>query len=192
MGNEINLLDVFNLNKAFIESVGYEVEGIGSHEYKVTKRAKPEPVKRTANTNEYTEEFNEAWKPYPKRLGNNSKIEAYRAWNSRLKDAKQLTDESQLMISGVNRYAAYINAVGNENTEFVLMAATFFGPNKHYIQDWPLPKVRHDALRLPKSDDDLNQFALDNGLKEAKPAEMYPEFRKRLSVEVTKINKASK
>ena len=34
MDNEINLLDVFNLNKAFIESVGYEVEGIGSHEYK--------------------------------------------------------------------------------------------------------------------------------------------------------------
>ncbi|EPY5418625.1 DNA-binding protein [Klebsiella aerogenes] len=80
----------------------------------------------------YSEEFELAWKEYPKRAGGNSKADAFKAWTARIKSgatAQELTD-------GVRRYAAYVTSAGKLNTEFVKQASTFFGPSKHYEEPW--------------------------------------------------------
>ncbi len=80
----------------------------------------------------YSEEFELAWKEYPKRAGGNSKADAFKAWTARIKSgatAQELTD-------GVRRYAAYVTTAGKLNTEFVKQASTFFGPSKHYEEPW--------------------------------------------------------
>ncbi|HHT8352533.1 TPA: DNA-binding protein [Raoultella ornithinolytica] len=80
----------------------------------------------------YSEEFELVWKEYPKRAGGNSKADAFKAWTARIKSgatAQELTD-------GVRRYAGYVAATGKLNTEYVKQASTFFGPSKHYEEQW--------------------------------------------------------
>lgn len=80
----------------------------------------------------YSEEFEQAWREYPKRAGGNSKADAFKAWTARIKSgatAQELTD-------GVRRYAEYVTAAGKLNTEFVKQASTFFGPSRHYEEQW--------------------------------------------------------
>lgn len=80
----------------------------------------------------YSEEFELAWKEYPKRAGGNSKADAFKAWTARIKSGAT----AQELIDGVRRYAAYVTAAGKLNTEFVKQASTFFGPSKHYEEPW--------------------------------------------------------
>lgn len=82
--------------------------------------------------NEYSEVFEKVWAQYPKREGNNSKADAYKAWQARLR-AGVREDE---LADGVSRYAVYVRAKGNEGTEFVLQAKTFFGPSNHWSASW--------------------------------------------------------
>jgi len=45
------------------------------------------------------------------------------------------------LLSGVRRYAAYCQAERTE-ARFVKHTATFFGPDRHYLNDWtPGPRV---------------------------------------------------
>jgi hypothetical protein len=44
------------------------------------------------------------------------------------------------MTAGVERYATYVRAVGSEGTQYVKQAATFFGPEKYWRDDWALPQ----------------------------------------------------
>lgn len=72
----------------------------------------------------YPEEFELAWREYPKRAGGNSKVDAFKAWTARIKSgatAQELTD-------GVRRYADYVTAAGKLNTEYVKQASTFSVP----------------------------------------------------------------
>lgn len=80
----------------------------------------------------YSEEFEQAWREYPKRAGGNSKADAFKAWTARIKSGAT----AQELIDGVRRYAAYVTAAGKLNTEFVKQASTFFGPSKHYEEPW--------------------------------------------------------
>ncbi|WP_368083019.1 DNA-binding protein [Klebsiella michiganensis] len=82
----------------------------------------------------YSEEFEQAWREYPKRAGGNSKADAFKAWTARIKSgatAQELTD-------GVRRYTEYVTAAGKLNTEYVKQASTFFGPSKHYEEPWTI------------------------------------------------------
>ncbi|MBK4119121.1 hypothetical protein JHE03_22805 [Pluralibacter gergoviae] len=83
----------------------------------------------------YTEEFERAWQEYPKRAGGNSKADAFKAWTARLKSGATV----QELADGVQRYAAYARSTGKLNTEYVKQAATFFGPSKHYEEQWDMP-----------------------------------------------------
>lgn len=82
----------------------------------------------------YSEEFELAWKEYPKRAGGNSKADAFKAWTARIKSGAT----AQELIDGVRRYAAYVTAAGKLNTEYVKQASTFFGPSKHYEEPWTI------------------------------------------------------
>jgi phage replication O-like protein O len=79
--------------------------------------------------------FELAWTLYPKRAGGNSKKAAQAKWKARTR-AGVAPDE---ILAGVERYANYVRATGKEGTEYVLQAATFFGPNDHWKEEWMIP-----------------------------------------------------
>ncbi len=94
--------------------------------------------------NEYSEFFEKVWAQYPKREGNNSKADAYKAWQARLR-AGVREDE---LADGVSRYAAYVRAKGLEGTEYVKQAKTFFGPGNDWSALWQVnnkPPKRNGA-----------------------------------------------
>lgn len=84
---------------------------------------------------EYSPEFETAWKAYPKRAGGNPKPSAWKHWKARLKEGVTPDD----MLAGVQRYAAYCRATGNTGTQFVKQATTFFGPDRHFDETWQAP-----------------------------------------------------
>lgn len=89
----------------------------------------------------YPDAFEEAWTAYPRRAGGNPKKLAFKAWRARLRervDGRPITTEEELL-AAVKRYAAHIRAIGKEGTEYVMQAATFFGPNERWREDYTLP-----------------------------------------------------
>jgi len=98
----------------------------------------------------YPEEFELAWREYPKRAGGNSKVDAFKAWTARIKSgatAQELTDR-------LRRYADYVTAAGKLNTEYVKQASTFFGPSKHYEELWSfeVPTGKRDPNSISQPD----------------------------------------
>lgn len=77
-----------------------------------------------------TARFEEAWRLYPRRP-NNNKQKAWRAWAARVKAGESEGE----MLAGTRAYAAF---VAREQTEerFVKLAATFFGPDRPYLDDY--------------------------------------------------------
>lgn len=90
-----------------------------------------EEGKRAAKK-EYPDEFNNAFSIYPRRQGDNPKKKAFSAWKARLRDGST-ADE---MTSGVMRYLAFCQAEGNIGTQYIKQAATFFGPDKAFLESW--------------------------------------------------------
>ena len=76
---------------------------------------------------EYSPEFLTAWHAYPPRPNHNKQL-AYKAWCARIKEGC----DPAAMIAGTHRYANYIRSVGRWGTEYVKMAATFWGPCHHF------------------------------------------------------------
>lgn len=91
---------------------------------------------------EYPEAFESAWRALPKRLGSNSKRDAYKAWRARLREGVQAED----LRAGAERYAAHITSTRKTGTEFVMMGATFFGPGEHYKQSWATRSERGNSV----------------------------------------------
>lgn len=97
----------------------------------------------------YSDEFEAAWALYPRRP-NNNKATAWRAWQARLKDGTR----SEEITAGVRRYQLYCHARAQHDAgfrpEFIKLACTFFGPDRHFALPWtaPTPVVpAHDARR---------------------------------------------
>lgn len=64
-----------------------------------------------------------------------------RAANERLREGHVPTE----FIEGARRYAAFCQATGKANTEFVKQAASFLGPDKAFLLPWNLPNSRADT-----------------------------------------------
>lgn len=92
----------------------------------------------------YPEAFERVWAVYPKRAGGNPKRSGFKAWTARLKGGASPDD----MLAGVERYGRFCQATGKINTEYVMQAATFFGPDEPFREDWspPLGDGKHDSL----------------------------------------------
>lgn len=75
-------------------------------------------------THDYPEDFQRFWNEYPRRAGDDPKRRALRSWNARVNDGASPDD----MIQGAIRYCRYVDALGKANTEFVMQAARFLGP----------------------------------------------------------------
>jgi len=113
--------------------------------------------------NNYTDDFEAAWTEYPKREGNNPKGSAFKAWNARLNNGHSVED----LIEGVRRYARFCRAKGQIGGQYVKQAATFFGPDEHFLADWQVakPAVIQDPLNAP-SYDQTQWDELDKIMKE--------------------------
>ena len=143
--------------------------------------AKKKPGKPRASKDDYPEWFEELWKAYPKRAGSNPKRKAYHAANTRLNGLNlpnaELFEKANKLGYGTQRYAAFCDATGKTGTEFVMQAATFFGPDKHYENDWTIPAK---AEKIPHDDDEMVAWASKKGFRDPKLGESYFQYRKAL------------
>ena len=79
---------------------------------------------------------------YPKRSGAQPWGKAIKAANARVKDGAQFIS----MLDGARRYAAHCEAEGKSGTRFVMQAATFLGPEQHYLEAWDAPLSKTAAV----------------------------------------------
>lgn len=129
---------------------------------------------------QYTEAFEAVWERFPKRSGSNPKKKAAEAYGARLREG---VDPSHLS-AGVIRYAHYCFETGKLGTEFVMMAATFFGPDQHYLNDWAPPEPEKDVAQLPARNDELLVWAKSRGFDEPAPGMSWAEYRAVLANKV--------
>ena len=87
--------------------------------------------------------FEEAWKRYPKRAGNNPKADALKAWTARVKAGVNVA----AMQSGVERYRVWCAATEKIGTELVMRGSTFFGPSNNFEQEFSLPAESGEGWR---------------------------------------------
>jgi hypothetical protein len=88
-------------------------------------------------------EFSDLQLIYPKRSGANPWDRALRACTARLKSGSTWSE----MLEGARRYQAYCRQTLKIGTEFVMQAATFFGPSRHFAEPWDLPANKAETLR---------------------------------------------
>lgn len=86
----------------------------------------------------YPPAFESAWRAMPKRMGGNPKRLAARAWSARIREGV----DPDVIMAGVLRYAAFCDAEKKTGTEYVMQAATFFGPNERYLESWATRSTR--------------------------------------------------
>lgn len=94
-------------------------------------------------------EFEEAWKRYPKRAGNNPKADALKAWNARIAEKVPVED----MNAGLDRYIAYCDATDKVGTELVMQAVRFFGKARPFEQEFVAPRKTAANDNAWKQDD---------------------------------------
>ena len=89
-------------------------------------------------------EFAEIKKIYPKRAGGQPWAKARKAINARFREDPGL--DWQLLIDGVTLYANYCEKTQQTGSQFVKQAASFFGPDKHFLELWTPPKNKAELL----------------------------------------------
>lgn len=83
-----------------------------------------EKQKKRKKQEDYTEDFEEFWTSYPRKV---EKKTAYKAWNARIKNGTN----PQEMIQAAKNYARYCQLNGTEE-RFIKHPSTFIGPNEPY------------------------------------------------------------
>ncbi|MCK4621268.1 MAG: YdaU family protein [Desulfuromonadales bacterium] len=133
--------------------------------------------------NDYPKEFEETWKIYPGREGQNPKTRSFKAWNARIKAG----DSPEDIYRGVQRYANYIRKKGWEHTEHVQQSATFFGPDKGYNESWGISaevlsksKTLPDWGKIPYEEISLSDWAIRHGYPVRERGERLEDYKARL------------
>jgi uncharacterized protein YdaU (DUF1376 family) len=86
---------------------------------------------------------------YPHRAGGQPWPRAIRACKARLAEGHTW----DVIIEGAKRYAAYIRAAGKENTEIVMHASTFLGPDTRFLEDWDVPAEGAEGRWQPEGEE---------------------------------------
>lgn len=115
--------------------------------YLITEKA---PTAKNADS-----DFEKLWQMYPKRPGAN-KSQALKAWNARLKEGAGIEE----MQRGVYRYGEYCKAM-NVDSQYIKHAATFLGPDKHYLSDWKATNHSKEFANRLTGKGDSDEFTLD-------------------------------
>ena len=88
-------------------------------------------------------EFTEFKSLYPKRSGSQPWKRALKAINARLRKGSTWHD----ILDGAKRYAVYCEATDRIGTEYVMQAATFCGPELHFLEPWKPPPKKSEIQR---------------------------------------------
>jgi hypothetical protein len=99
---------------------------------------------------------------YPDRSGGQPWRKAVKAINARIAAGSTWNE----IIEGARRYAAYCEATGKVGTEFVMQAATFVGPDRHYLSDWK-PPASKAGVRQNKNLTASQQWLAEQEAKDA-------------------------
>lgn len=91
-------------------------------------------LRRPAERLEYSAEFEEFWRRYPRRV---EKRRAFKAWKARLKEGQK----AEALTAAASHYADACRSAGTEE-RFIKHASTFLGPDKPY----------EDYIRGPTTD----------------------------------------
>lgn len=140
--------------------------------------------RKRENAPQYSDEFLEAWGQYPKRAGGNPKSRAYKAWKARVRQGH--TPET--ILAGLKRYANFCVKSGKVDTELVMQAATFFGPDENFLEQWSVAGIKLAASRpawakIPKNDDDLWDWAKRHNF--SGPGTLtYDQYRQKLQRDI--------
>lgn len=78
---------------------------------------------------------------YPDRAGDHGWRKAQSAANSRIAEGHTQAE----LIAGAKRYAVFCDLTGKTGTEYVKQAATFLGPDKHFLEAWGAPPTKADV-----------------------------------------------
>lgn len=120
-----------------------------------TDSDKKTTVGRKATPPDVPPEFDQVRQRFPKRAGSQPWPNALKAIRARLGEGHTWSE----MLDGVSRYADYVRETGKERTEFVLQAATFFGPTKRFLDDWTPPATRAEIKQTANIDASLRWLA---------------------------------
>ena len=96
----------------------------------------------------------EAIRPiFPKRAGSQPWAKAEKAIHARLSEGERV----EVLMDGARRYAEFCRVTGKLETEYVMQAATFFGPDRRYLEAWAAPATKAD-VRLAGNLDAAAEF----------------------------------
>lgn len=137
------------------DSTGQYRQDISVPEKPKPKKPKPKPEKPKP-PDPTVERLEELKAIYPKRSGSQPWKRAMTAAGARMKDGKTWTQ----LADGVRRYALYCAETNKLGTEYVMMAATFFGPDEHFTQPWDPP------LSAAQSRSERNLSAVQQAMEE--------------------------
>jgi hypothetical protein len=98
-------------------------------------------------------EFAEFKEIYPLRSGSQPWSRALKVIRVRLREG----DHWDAILAGAKRYADYCEATAKTGTEFVMQAATFCDPDKHYLESWEPPPTK-SKLRQNQNIDAAQEF----------------------------------
>lgn len=129
-----------------------EKNATGQHENFSPGEPEPEDSKPESGKirHDYPPEFEAVWQEYPRRPGSPDKLGAHKAWLARRREGVT----AEIMLDGTRRYAAFVVANGKSGTEFIKLAKTFFGPSRHFEDDW---YVNPEGANHAKNTDPTNQ-----------------------------------
>lgn len=83
---------------------------------------------------------------FPKRSGSHRWQDALNHFRARVREGHS----PEIILAGVERYAAFVREQGNEGSSFVQQAATFLGTNRGFLEDWkPAPPKTNGAHKDP-------------------------------------------
>jgi hypothetical protein len=134
--------------------------------------------KRTGRRYDYSEEFDKAWDIYPRKTDVN-KLKAFKAWGARLKAGISPNE----MIAGTERYAQHHKLKGTEQ-KFILLPATFYGPDEHFKTAWSVPD-KNERIRQIMTDgwhrtpSGIEEKAKELGIS-PRPGEYHDDLKKRI------------
>jgi len=129
-----------------------------------TTRQEPSTTAASNSKNDFPENFHNdfetTWRSYPHRAGSNPKRRAFKAWQARRREGTSATE----MHSGTLRYAEFCKQTGKLHTEYIMQAATFFGPDKRFAEPWTLPSTTGGthATRQPVDNSAIGQIRAAN------------------------------
>lgn len=107
---------------------------------KIPTAAKPPRAKKAAR--EADPEWLAAFKrEYPDRLGDQEWRRAVRAAMARIEEGHSPSE----FIAGATRYREHCKAIDKIGTQYVKQAASFLGPDKHFLQPWPVSSPKNGA-----------------------------------------------